>query len=281
MSDIINGRKIAKIHGRQIIQRLNELKARDSGEFRDPIVVSFCNQEDLPSVNYTGMKQQKAAELGIDFRAEIFSAQTSRDELAAKIQQYNNDPLVDGIMVQLPLPESLNLFKGPLIELIDPRKDVDGLTEKGRLIYIPATVKAVLTILDEACPQWGLKHLAVVGSKGEVGRSLVECLEARKVANLAKIDMNQGDINTDLSKADIVISATGQEGLVKPEMIRNGIVLIDVGLGDFDPKCYKKASFYTPRIGGVGPVTVVSLMENVIEAYKNKSEYRNPNLETN
>lgn len=271
-SKIIDGKALAKKHEENLRQTLKQVQG-DSGTKRNPSIVSFCNQDDPPSVKYTFMKLQKATDLGIDFIAEEFSADTPHDYLIRMVKQYNENPAIDGIMVQLPLPDELNVFKDDLLDLIDPEKDVDGLTGKGS--FLPATVRGVLSILDDEIPEWKKRKIAIVGSEGEVGKPLSLELKSRggKLGNLRGgilIDKNVGDLNEDLKESDIVISATGQEGLIKPEMIKDGAILIDVGLGDFDPGCYEKASRYTPVTGGVGPMTVISLMENAVESYQRK-----------
>lgn len=262
---IIDGKKIAKKHEQNLKIRLNNLLVKL--KTIKPTVVSFCNIEDPPSVKYTFMKLTKAREVGIDFIAEEFSTNTPKSYLMEMVQKYVGDPNIDGIMVQLPLPPDLNIFKEDLLNLISPEKDVDGLTRQGK--FLPATVKAVLTILDEKIPGWKKKLLAVIGSQGEVGKPLSIFLEKEKV-KLLKIDKYEGDLLSDAKKADIIVSATGQKGLIKPEMIKDGSVLIDVGLGDFDPGCYGKAAQYTPVTGGVGPLTVVSLMENVVSSFEER-----------
>ncbi len=262
----IDGKALAEQHTQNLITKLQKLKAD-----RDPKIVSFCNTEDEPSVKYTQMKAAKAEEVGITFIIEDYDTKTSRQTLRSLIEQYNQDSTVDGIMVQLPLPEHLVVFQQDLLELIDPKKDVDGLTEAGQQMYLPATVKSVISILNAEWPGWEHSTIAVVGSTGEVGRPLVKVLQEQLIPieaqKLVQIDRDQGDLNTDLKDCDIVISATGQEHLIKPEMIQPQAGLIDVGLGDFDPACYDQASKYTGKYGGVGPMTVISLMENLFEAF--------------
>lgn len=257
----IDGTDLARQHEAILKKRLSQINRN-----RQPTVVSFCNQDDPPSVKYTFMKLQKAHSLGIDFIAEEFSADTPGDYLENLVKKYDSDE-VDGILVQLPLPENLNPFKADLLNLISPQKDVDGLTGKGP--FLPATVKAVISILDEEVKGWSDQKIAVVGSTGEVGGPLVEYLKKQGV-KVIEVSSIVGDINVDLKEADIVISATGEENLIKPTMLKSGAVLIDVGLGDFDPSCFKKASKFTPILGGVGPMTVISLMENVVESYEKR-----------
>jgi methylenetetrahydrofolate dehydrogenase (NADP+) / methenyltetrahydrofolate cyclohydrolase len=188
---------------------------------------------------YTRLKQKMAERLGVDF--EIM------ETLMPDIESLNRDQSVNGIMIQLPFPNSEFL-----INLIDLNKDIDGLRDDS--LYKPAVVKAVLKILPIKSGQ-----IVIVGSKGEVGRRLM--LELPQATGI-----DQGDSLEVLKDADIIVSATGQTGLIKPEMVKKGVVAIDVGFpkGDLDPEIVHKASFFTPVPGGVGPVTVVSLFENLL-----------------
>lgn len=257
---VINGKALAKKHEGYLRKKLLQIK-----KDRNPAIVSFCNSDDPPSVKYTFMKLQKAMDLGLDFIAEEFSATTPHEYLVEMVSKYGNDKNIDGIMVQLPLPDELNVFKKDLIDLIPKEKDVDGL--KGDS-FLPATVRAILTILDEEVSGWQEKKVAIVGSEGEVGKPLSLALHTRGVKAIL-VDKDKGSFE-ELKGADIVISATGQEHLIKPQMLKERVILIDVGLGDFDPDCYKKSSRYTPVLGGVGPMTVISLMENVVESYSKR-----------
>ena len=265
MTKILNGKTLALQHEVNLINELKGLPAK-----RKPGLVSFCNIDDPPSVNYTQMKARKAKEIGIKFLIANYSTYTKKQVLQRKISRYNKNSNIDGIMVQLPLPKTLRVFKDDLLELIDTKKDVDGLTVEGRDHYLPATVKGVLAILDEDIGDWEKKIVAVVGSKGEVGKPMVESLRKRGVKSLIEIDKDLGNITKDLLKADIVISSVGERDLIKVQFVKKGVIAIDVGLGDFDEGVYHKVSAYTPRIGGVGPMTVISLMENVVESYGRK-----------
>ncbi len=261
-SKIIDGKKLAQ-------RKENELKKRVAGLKSTPKVVSFLIGDNPASVLYTNMKQQKAKELGIDFEPLKYLENISFNEVKEKLISLNNDPKIIGIMLQLPLPKE---FLGDhkieeLLELIDPNKDIDGLNSK-HSNFMPATVRGVLSIIDNL--EIGYKDIiyAVVGSEGEVGQSLVYELTERE-AVVIKVDKKLPDTKLeDIKNAGVVISATGVKDLIKPDHLKDNAVLIDVGLGDFDENCYSVASFYTPKVGGTGPMTVISLMENIIEAAK-------------
>lgn len=174
-------------------------------------------------------------------------------QIGQKVVEWSSDEAVDGIMIQMPFTGSEEL-----IPLIDPKKDVDGLRDDSP--YIPAAVRAVKEVLSASQEHLLQKRMVVVGSRGEVGRKLMKSFPGS-----AGIDKN--DNFEILEDADVVISATGQAGLIKPEMVKEGVIAIDVGYpkGDFDPKVAEKASFFTPVPGGVGPVTVVCLFMNLLE----------------
>ncbi len=265
----INGSALAKHHEEVLKQRLLKIQSGLQNP-RQPVIVSFCNTDDPPSVRYTEMKQKKAAEIGIDFRAEPFSMATPNEQLAEEIKKYNQSLKIDGIMVQLPLPDELNIFKDDLLNLINPKKDVDGLTGGP---YLSATAKGVMSIFESIKIDFR-QHFVVIGSLGQVGKEITRILREQS-AQVTEIDSRIPSSQlSDASESDVVISCVGKSSLVLPEYIKDGSILIDVGLGevdskigDFDPKCYLKASKYTPKFGGVGPMTVISLMENAVESY--------------
>ncbi len=261
---VIDGKLLSLKHQEKLKQELDALKKKS---LRTPVVISFCNREDAPSVKYTDMKQKKAEEIGVKFIPLIYSSKTNISDLKQMIEENNQKSDVDGIMVQLPLSDRLNPFKEDLLDLIKPEKDIDGLTNEGRKIYLPATIKGTISILDSIKISFWEETFAVVGSEGEIGKPMVEVLKSYG-ARVLEIDKEIGDINTDLKSATVIISCTGQRDLIKPEMISGGVVLIDVGLGDFEEGCYEKARAYTPVTGGVGPMTVISLMENVVKSYE-------------
>jgi methylenetetrahydrofolate dehydrogenase (NADP+) / methenyltetrahydrofolate cyclohydrolase len=201
---------------------------------------------------YTKIKEKKAKELGVEFAKFMMNnVQGTMDDL---IRELDKDPSVDGIMIQLPYPNSAELIK-----LIDAKKDVDGLREDSP--FVPATVRAVLEILKLSTTP-GV--VLVVGGRGEVGKRLL-----RELPGALGMDKDDFDVRK-IKRADVVISCTGREGLIKPEMVKDGVVAIDVGYpkGDFDAKVAEKAAFFTPVPGGVGPVTVACLFKNLLEGVR-------------
>lgn len=259
MDKIINGTVLAKQHEEVLREKIKTLS-------KVSYVVSILVGDNPASLLYSNLKQKKAVELGIVFELKRFSSDTSWEEVIEEIKKLNSDQKIDGIMVQLPLPIEFltNHTTEELLEKIDLLKDVDGLTEKGPVEL--AVVRAVFSLMfwvgidDEK-----LGNVAVVGSEGRIGQSLVKKLKGIP-GRVIEIDKkNPLSSLDDLKEADTIISCSGVKDLIKPEYLKDGVVLIDVGLGDFDPSCYEKAIAYTPEKGGVGPMTIISLMENVVE----------------
>ena len=224
-------------------------------------LVSIFDPDNPGSVAYTKIKEKKAGELGVDFE----KIQKTNDKVLVKnkIHSLNTDENVDGLLLQMTLgfgDEDMEIAG-----IISPKKDVDGLNPYSGVM--PATVRAVTEILNSIneAPD-SRQKLCVLGNLGMVGRRMQEELE-----NTGKYDvkgMDKEDFDPEkIREADIVISATGQAGLIKPEMVKAGVIAIDVGfpVGDFDPAIAQKAAFFTPVPGGVGPVTVAMLFANLAE----------------
>ncbi len=212
----------------EIIAKLPKKKAK---------LAIFLDQKNASGAKYVQKKIELAKRLGVE------------------IVMNKVDGSEDGIMVQLPHLDAENL-----IAKIPPEKDVDGLREDS--LYQPAVVRAVCEILGHSLkdyPFWS-KRIILVGAKGFVGRRLM-----RGLPNAIGMDKDDFDPSA-LLGADVVISATGQAGIIKPEMVKEGVIAIDVGYprGDFDPEVAQKASFFTPVPGGVGPVTVACLFANLL-----------------
>lgn len=260
MSKIIDGKAIAEKLGDELKEKLAGLKER-------PLVVSILIGSDPNSLLYTQMKQKKAEEFHIDFLPMKFPVKSTFENVARQIQKLNDSDEVKGIMIQLPIPKDFlrGMHKSELITAIEPSKDIDGMLEDSP--YLSATVKGVMKILEEIKVDYKSLVFGVVGSEGEVGMPLVHELADKGAKEILRLDKRNPECNmNDLKKADVVISCTGVQGLVDAEMVKDEVIAIDVGLGDFDPAVYEKAKMYTPKFGGVGPMTIISLMENILEA---------------
>ncbi len=242
---IFDGKKFAA-------QIEEQLRLKVTSLTQKPKLVVILDPVNQGSVTYTNIKKKFAERIGVDF---VIGDQT-------KIPQYNADKSVDGIIVQLPIEDSQKL-----IDQIDPNKDVDGL--RGDSPFIAAAVKAVDEILNSNPPAGGQnlsKKILVVGAKGQVGQKLVQKFQCD---GIDKDNFNPEKLKT----ADVVISATGQHSLIKEDMVKDGVVTIDLGFptGDFDPEIANKASFFTPVPGGVGPVTVAMLFQNLLDSINGSS----------
>ncbi len=265
MNKIIDGKEIAKKRE----AALREMIAT----YPSPIsVVSILVGDDPPSVLYTNLKQKKAQELGINFRTIRIAQLTKFEEVIKTINELNKDLEIDGIMIQLPLPK--DFLAGhqtkELIEIIKPEKDIDGLTSN-RLV-LPAAVKAVFIILEEEKISVKDKKCVMFGTSELIGKPLAK--ELNKMGGVVQIididTQNPGEIS---KEADILISATGQIHLIKGSMVKEGAIVIDIGAEKRDGKLYgdvdfedvlPKVSKITPVPGGVGPVTIVALLENCL-----------------
>lgn len=228
---------------------------------------------------YGKMKKELGERIGVEVQIVQIANDKLQINLKSQIEKLANDPEVKGIMVQLPIVGLGKEETQKVLDLIPVEKDVDGLTSEnlnhiktGEQLYLPATVKAVGKVMDEAIRVVSLDidkmRVAVVGSAGMVGKPLVDQLKrfGFEVGEFDESILKQVQDDTNLKEYDVVISAVGKEGLIKPEMLKDGVVAIDVGFpkGDFSPEVEKKAAFFTPVPGGVGPVTVVSLFENLV-----------------
>ncbi len=271
--------KIAQIIDGKILAKLREEKLKTeilSLGFR-PKVVSIVIGEDAPSLLYTKMKQKKAAEMGIDFEPKHFSMDTPYKKIVNFIKKLNEDHSINGIMIQLPIPEEFLQGKDwkNLIAEINIGKDIDGLRYPDSK-FLPATAKAVLSILDDEKTEVRGKAVIVLGRSNLVGKPVADEL-IKKGANVKVVHSQTINPKDVVQEGEIMVSAVGKAYLVKGDWIKKGAVVIDVGTSK-DPKSGKivgdvdfenaqfRASKITPVPGGVGPMTVISLMENVVES---------------
>lgn len=231
----------------------------------NPKLVSILIGNNKASLLYTSLKKKAAERVGAAMEVKVLYEEVTTEDVVLGIEKLNSDNSVHGIMVQMPIPKNLN--KDKILNTISKEKDVDGLRSESE--FVPATVKAILKIIEAAKKEVGhdFEHVVVVGSRGMVGKPLVRLLSELKY-NVTECDIETEDLSKKTLKADLLISATGKAGLIKESMVKEGVCLIDVGAprGDVDSKVYTKASFVTPVPGGVGPVTIVSLIDNLIIA---------------
>lgn len=284
---VIDGKEVAAAMRKEIAAEVDQIVANGG---KRPHLVAILVGEDGASQTYVGHKEKCCAEVGFESTIIRLPAQTSEQELLENIEKLNNDVSVDGFIVQLPLPKHISEQK--VIEAIDPRKDVDGFhpVNTGRMVsglpsYLPATPDGILSLLKYYKIETAGKHCVVIGRSNIVGRPMANLLSQKGWDCTVTICHSRTqDLAKVVASADIVIAAIGIAEFVTAEMIKPGAVVIDVGitrvasdktksgwrlLGDvkYDevaPLC----SYITPVPGGVGPMTIISLMKNTLKAGK-------------
>jgi methylenetetrahydrofolate dehydrogenase (NADP+)/methenyltetrahydrofolate cyclohydrolase len=276
-AQLIDGKAIAASLRQQIAKRVAE--RRQQG-LRAPGLAVILVGSDPASQVYVSHKRKDCEEVGFVSQAYDLSASTSQGELLALIERLNDDPSIDGILVQLPLPE--NLDASLLLEHIRPDKDVDGFHPYniGRLaqrmpLLRPCTPKGIMTLLHSTgVDLYGL-HAVVVGASNIVGRPMaMELLLAGCTVTITHRFTK--DLANHVAQADIVVVAAGKPGLVKGEWVKPGAIVIDVGInrqadgkltGDVEyDTALPRAGWITPVPGGVGPMTRACLLENTLHA---------------
>src|SRR3989344_2176197 len=267
MVHVFNGKKFAQKKEEEVRSKVSRLHLKCVAVKLAVIIVG--NNE--ASKIYVNLKEKAAERIGIVFQL-IELQMATKEMLLHLIEGLNEDTSVNGIMVQLPLIDELVQNKDEILKSINSEKDVDGLREDSR--FLPATAKAILHSVKAAQNMGYLdKHwddivACVVGASGMVGRPVVRDLKQKGVKVL-ECDVNTRNLAKATIQADLLVSATGVPNLIKGDMVKKGAVVIDVGApkGDVNfEEVSRVASFITPVPGGIGPVTVVSLLENTVLA---------------
>ena len=275
-AQILDGKAVAAAIKAELTTRVTALKAQGITPGLGTVLVG----DDPGSHSYVGGKHRDCQEVGINsIRIDLPNNATEKDVLAA-IADLNSSKECTGYIVQLPLPKGINTQK--VLEAIDPSKDADGLHpfNLGRLVLgyeapLPCTPRAIVALLDHYKISTQGAEITVIGRGLTVGRPL-GLLLTRKQENATVTLTHTGtkDLALHTKKADIVIAAIGQSHFLKAEMIKEGAVVIDVGIsrtatgldGDVCPGVYDKASYVSPMPGGVGPMTRAMLLTNVVDA---------------
>ena len=276
---IIDGKLVAKLTRENIARQVQALPQDKLGKIGLAVILVG---DDPASKVYVRNKINGCAEVGIASTLEAMPADSTFEQVAAKIEQFNADPAISGILLQLPVPKHLD--EAALLHLIDPSKDVDGChyVQKGKLWtgepeLIPCTPYGVMKLLDHYSIPLEGKNAVVVGRSNLVGKPLAQ-LRLDRNATVTVCHSRTRDLGSITSRADIVCVAIGKAKFLKADMVKEGAVVIDVGMdrdengklcGDVDfaevaPKC----SYITPVPGGVGPMTVTMLLQNTVTAYK-------------
>ncbi|MFM2137588.1 MAG: hypothetical protein RJA84_716 [Actinomycetota bacterium] len=275
-AQILDGKAVASALKAELANRVSALKAQGITPGLGTILVG----DDPGSLSYVGGKHRDCQEVGINsIRIDLPQSATQKDVMAA-IADLNASKECTGYIVQLPLPNGINTQA--VLEAIDPAKDADGLhpLNLGRLVSgyeapLPCTPRAIVALLDHYKISTKGADVTVIGRGLTVGRPL-GLLLTRKQENATVTLTHTGtkDLAKHTRNADIVVAAIGQSHFLKAEMIKEGAVVIDVGIsrtadgldGDVCPGVYEKASYVSPMPGGVGPMTRAMLLTNVVDA---------------
>ncbi|TET68807.1 MAG: bifunctional 5,10-methylene-tetrahydrofolate dehydrogenase/5,10-methylene-tetrahydrofolate cyclohydrolase [Dehalococcoidia bacterium] len=295
---IISGTEVAKEIRVELKERVSKLKERGV----TPGLVMIRVGEDPASVSYVSGKEKAAEEIGVWSQTIVLPEVASEAELLSKVEEMNKAEHVDGILVQLPLPKHINADK--VLNLIDPAKDVDGFhpVNVGKMLigdpyFMPCTPHgAVELMIRSGNPPEG-KHVVICGRSNIVGKPLMAMLvQKNKRANATVTVVHTGTKNmAEITRqADILVAAMGSPEVIKADMVKEGAVVIDVGVnrvgwkpskkdpskqvadlrGDVEFETVKeKASAITPVPGGVGPMTITMLMVNTVVAAERRAEH--------
>ena len=273
---VIDGKAVAAAVRAQVADAVKEATAALG---RPPGLATVLVGDDPASSIYVKRKHEACEEVGIASFHSARPASVSQEELLAMVQELNSDDDVDGILVQLPLPGDLEA--DPVIEAIDPAKDVDGLTTRnagllaqGRPGLVPCTPRGVMELLDSVGFDPSGRDAVVVGRSSLVGRPLAALLTAAD-ATVTVAHSRTRDLSEVCRRAELLISAAGIPGLITAEMVAPGATVIDVGtnrtddglVGDVDfDAAAEVAGAITPVPGGVGPMTIAMLLANTVTA---------------
>ena len=278
--EIINGKELAKKIRVELKEEVDELKKQG---IRPKLAVIMVG-DDKASTVYVRNKSKACEEVGIEFEEYLKDDTTTQEELISLINELNNREDVHGILLQSPIPQGLDIREA--FNKIDYRKDVDGFNpiNVGKLSigedsFISCTPHGVIKMLEEYNIETEGKRAVIIGRSNIVGKPLIQCL-LNKNATVTVCHSRTQNIKEIAKEADILIAALGKPKFVTEDMIKEGAVVIDVGInrneegklvGDVDfENVSKKASYITPVPGGVGPMTIAMLLCNVVKSAKMK-----------
>ena len=283
MSKIIDGKELAKKVRLELKDEVEKLKKDDNIH---PKLAVIMVGSDPASQIYVRNKSKACDEIGIEFEEFLLDENTTQKELLDLIDRLNENEKVNGILLQSPIPKNLDINEA--FRRISPEKDVDGfnpvnvgkltLGQKG---FVSCTPFGVIKMLEEYNINIEGKNAVVLGRSNIVGKPMSQCL-LNKNATVTICHSKTKNINDITKNADIIVAAIGKKEFVKGDMVKEGAVVIDVGInrgedgklkGDVDfEEVSKKASYITPVPGGVGPMTIAMLMTNVVKAAKEQNK---------
>jgi methylenetetrahydrofolate dehydrogenase (NADP+)/methenyltetrahydrofolate cyclohydrolase len=283
---IISGTEVAKAIREELKIEVAELKEKHDIV---PGLVTILVGEDPASQSYVSAKNKTAHALGIHSEQVTLPADTSEQDLLAIVDKYNKNKNIHGILVQLPLPKHIN--ETNVLYAIDPAKDVDGFhpVNVGKMVvgeecFLPCTPHGILELLVRSGVETSGAEVVVIGRSNIVGKPIANLMLQKRKGGNATVTLchtRTKDMAAHCKRADIIIAAVGVPKMVTADMVKDGVVIIDVGVnrigktaegkailaGDVDFDAVKeKASYITPVPGGVGPMTITMLMKNTVQA---------------
>jgi methylenetetrahydrofolate dehydrogenase (NADP+)/methenyltetrahydrofolate cyclohydrolase len=286
---IIDGKKLASEIKEEISKEVEKIK-KDGGKV--PHLAAIIVGHDGASETYVGHKEKACTQVGFDSTVLRFEDDIEEDMLLRKVHDLNNNPEIDGFIVQLPLPKHISEQK--IIEAIDPKKDVDGFhpINLGRMViglpaYISATPAGIMELIERYNIETSGKNVVVIGRSNIVGKPMSILLAQKANPGNATVTLTHSrtqNLKEVVVKADIVVAALGSPEFLTADMVKQGATVIDVGItrvksdktksgwkliGDVKyDEVAEKAEYITPVPGGVGPMTIVSLLQNTLKAAK-------------
>ncbi|MDH4238549.1 MAG: response regulator [Phycisphaerae bacterium] len=278
---LIDGKAVAQKVKEELKKEIVELEAKHQSS---PLLLAVQVGENPASTSYLKSQKKGCEEVGIDYQVQQLPREISEKELVQFIKEKNEDEKVTGIILQMPLPKQIDAEK--VQEAIDPKKDVEGVNPQnmGLLFYgwpglVPCTALAVMELIKSTGTSIKGKQVTLVGHSALVGKPLALLLLSSEFdsATTTVCHIATQDLAAQTRRAEILIVAVGKPGLIKGDMIREGAIVIDVGINRVDGKLVgdvifeeakEKASMITPVPGGVGPVTAAMLLKNTVESWK-------------
>jgi methylenetetrahydrofolate dehydrogenase (NADP+)/methenyltetrahydrofolate cyclohydrolase len=270
------------IDGKALAAKVREEVAAEVEDLGHVGLATVLVGDDPASHVYINLKQKHARDAGIDARDLKLPADTTQDDLLAAIEELNADDAVDGLLVQLPLPDHLD--ESRVIEAIDPAKDIDGihpvnagLLYLGRPRLVPGTPLGIMRMLTEYDIELRGSRAVVIGRSAIVGKPMAHLL-LQANATVTICHSRTVDLERHTLDADVLVAAVGRLHLVGADMIKAGATVIDVGMnrtddglfGDVDPSAMEIAGHMTPVPGGVGPMTIAMVLKNTVSAARAK-----------
>ena len=281
MAIVIDGKELAKKIRANLKIECEELKRKNINSKLAVIMVG----NDPASKVYVRNKSRACEEVGVEYEEYLLDSKTTQNKLIDLIKKLNQDKTINGILLQSPIPSSLNINEA--FRTISPEKDVDGFNpvNVGKLVlnqdtFVSCTPYGIMKMFEEYNIDLTGKNVVILGRSNIVGKPLIHCC-LNKNATVTTCHSKTQNIEKKVKEADILISAIGKAHLIKADMVKENSVVIDVGInrldngkitGDVDFENVKeKASYITPVPGGVGPMTIAMLMNNVIKATKRQN----------